>query len=188
MSYTTTQIVTGLLEQAGVPVDSNQVGQAVDDSYPIIQEYDFWLKGTVDKEVTGQVIDVDARFEGVVQPNARVRNISARNRNKDKSEYQSTVKAVADTDTVDLNDDIEFAEGDVYRIEDTLKYELAQRYKAAALYTTQLEGGTSFSTGQDESLGPISVSDEAAEWGHDRPANVFEKEFLKIVGVPHAAV
>jgi len=211
--YTDIAKVTDLLEAAGVAVDVGDVSQAIDDAAQIVQQYHLFLTGRVSETASGKLVDRLGRFTERVRAGARIFRLRATagtlsqsvltpwevltdwtvrpfEENPFLSVESTAVSGVVDSTTLLLTDpDFEFGRGDFYLVEDLAKYELAERYKAAALVCARQEGAVAtFTTTRSERLGPIAVTTGAREDSSERSANLFEAEFLKIVGPQMAAV
>jgi hypothetical protein len=179
--YVSPERVQQLVSAAGISIDTAQVQSAIDDAAFIVQQYSFFILGKSTDNTSGSLEDENARFLGHVKSNAIVKNLT--------TGASSKVSLIASNSLLTLTDPITFSVGQEYAIEDLKRYELAEMYKAAALLSSHTTALSAIG-GSSERLGPIAVT--SGNFGgvsaEQIAANLFEAEFLKIVGVQSAAV
>lgn len=184
--YTRESRIRALLDDAGVAYEPTSVSAALEDASYIVDGFDFWIRGAATSDTSGTLVDTEARFSGTVEVGARVVNLDRQEAGY--SVFESTVSVVDSNTQLTLASALDFIEGETYAIEDLKRYELAERYKAAALLVSRGEGGRFTGGDTREELGPITVVRGVGGEADEGVANLFEAEFLKIVGVAHAVV
>jgi hypothetical protein len=178
MSYTTVEAVKGLV---GDGFTDSEITQAISDAEAIVAPMKLSLHGTTTRALTNKLIDDQADFEArQVQTGAKVWKWQ-------NGEYkETTVTSVDSPVQIGVADDL-FTLGEKYYIEDKIRCELAERYKAASLLVEKKRGERSaqFAPGERVTLGPATISSSGGSVSGTLITlgeNQFERTFRSIVG------